>query len=61
MNCNNNNNNNELTAKSRPHVLLDVLSNVNKRVCDEKDIVAKMANCSIDVTYFMCSDPSKWK
>ena len=59
MNCNNNNN--ELTAKSRPHVLLDVLSNVNKRVCDEKGIVAKKANCSIDVTYFMCSDPSKWK
>ena len=39
------NNNNELTAsglgKSLPHVLSDVLSNENKRVCDGKGIVAK--------------------
>ena len=46
--------------KSLPHVLSDVLSNENKRVCDGKGIVAKK-DCSIDVTYFMCYDPSKWK
>ena len=36
----------------------------NKRICHEKGIVTKGSalahtNCSHDVTYFMCSDPSK--
>ena len=59
MDCKNNNN--ELTASSLPHVLSDVLSNENKRVCDGTGIVAKKTAVLIDVTYFLCYDPSKWK
>ena len=46
--------------KSPPHVLSDVLSNENKSLW-RKGYCRKTSNCSIDVTYFMCSDPSKWK